>query len=96
VTQEVALARAAQQAVALARRSLVLKTRVSHDDCAARLATAVVGAGYPRRGSALRDIQYLQPEYADTEIGTRIVGIAGRARQRLKDILDTARSAQSR
>lgn len=36
-----------------------------------------------RRGSALRDIQYLQPEYADAEIGTRIVGIAKRARERL-------------
>jgi DNA-binding HxlR family transcriptional regulator len=49
-----------------------------------------------RRGSALRDIQYLQPEYADAEIGTRIVGIAGRARQRLKDTLETAGSAEGR
>ena len=49
-----------------------------------------------RRGSALRDIQYLHPEYADAEIGTRIVGIADRARQRLKDILGSAGSAEER
>jgi hypothetical protein len=49
-----------------------------------------------RRGSALRDIQYLQPEYADAEIGTRIIGIADRARRRLKDILEGAGSAEER
>jgi hypothetical protein len=49
-----------------------------------------------RRGSALRDIQYLQAEYADAEIGTRIASIAGRARQHLKETLDTAGSAESR
>lgn len=43
-----------------------------------------------RRGSALRDIQYLQPEYADAEIGTRIAGIAERARQRLRNALVNA------
>ena len=37
-----------------------------------------------RRGSALRDIQYLQPEYADAAVGSRITGIADRARERLK------------
>lgn len=40
-----------------------------------------------RRGSALRDIQYLQPEYADAALGTQIAGITDRARQRLKDAL---------
>lgn len=49
-----------------------------------------------RRGSALRDIQYLQPEYADAEIGTRIAGIADRARQRLKDMLESGRNAEGR
>lgn len=39
-----------------------------------------------RRGSALREIQYLQPEYADATLGTHIVGIADRARQRLKTL----------
>lgn len=36
-----------------------------------------------RRGSALRDIQYLQQEYAETALGDRIGGIAARARDRL-------------
>jgi len=49
-----------------------------------------------RRGSALRDIQYLQPEYADAEIGTRIAGIADRARQRLKDTLESIESVEKR
>lgn len=40
-----------------------------------------------RKGSALRDIQYLQPEYADAEIGTRIAGITERARARLHNLL---------
>jgi hypothetical protein len=39
-----------------------------------------------RRGSALRDVQYLQQEYADTALGERIGGIAARARQRLADL----------
>jgi hypothetical protein len=47
-----------------------------------------------RRGSALRDIQYLQPEYADAALGTHIVGIADRARQRLKDALVRAESGE--
>ncbi|MFE7506436.1 hypothetical protein [Promicromonospora sp. NPDC057488] len=38
-----------------------------------------------RRGSALRDIQYLQPEYADAGLGTHIAGIAERARKRLRE-----------
>ncbi|CAN3130680.1 hypothetical protein ACNUDN_22410 [Mycobacterium sp. smrl_JER01] len=50
----------------------------------ARLVTDLAAG---RRGSALRDIQYLQPEYAGAEIGTRISGIADRARQRLRDAL---------
>lgn len=41
-----------------------------------------------RRGSELRDIQYLQPEYADAEIGAQIVGIADRARTRLHSLLN--------
>jgi hypothetical protein len=41
-----------------------------------------------RRGSALRDIQYLQPEYADAEIGAHIAGIADRVRRRLHDAQD--------
>lgn len=49
-----------------------------------------------RRGSALRDIQYLQPEYADAEIGTRIIGIADRARQRLKETLERVGSVEER
>jgi len=49
-----------------------------------------------RRGSALRDIQYLQPEYADAELGTHIIGIAGRARQRLNDALRGAEGGQAR
>ncbi len=40
-----------------------------------------------RRGSELRDIQYLQPEYADAEIGTLIAGIADRTRTRLRELL---------
>jgi len=36
-----------------------------------------------RRGSALRDVQYLQEEYAETALGERIGGIAARARDRL-------------
>ena len=47
-----------------------------------------------RRGSALRDIQYLQPEYADAALGTRIVGIADRARQRLKHALASIESEE--
>lgn len=43
-----------------------------------------------RRGSALRDIQYLQPEYADAALGSHIAGIAGRARQRLESALENA------
>ncbi|WP_427006141.1 hypothetical protein [Pseudarthrobacter sp. H2] len=42
-----------------------------------------------RRGSALRDIQYLHPEYSDAEIGTVIAGITDRARERLRDALQT-------
>lgn len=49
-----------------------------------------------RRGSALRDIQYLQPEYADAEIGTRIAGIAARARRRLKETTWSTGSAEER
>lgn len=49
-----------------------------------------------RRGSVLRDIQYLQPEYADAEIGTRIVGIADRARRRLKDALGSVGTEEKR
>lgn len=45
-----------------------------------------------RRGSALRDIQYLQPEYADAALGTRIAGIADRARHRLEEALASAGS----
>lgn len=47
-----------------------------------------------RRGSALRDIQYLQPEYADAALGTRIAGIADRARQRLKNALASAEGGE--
>lgn len=49
-----------------------------------------------RRGSALRDIQYLQPEYADAELGTRIVGIAERARARLRDLLNARQQGETR
>ncbi|MEV4902974.1 hypothetical protein AB0K08_16770 [Citricoccus sp. NPDC055426] len=51
-------------------------------------ATLVADLAAGRRGSALRDIQYLQPEYADAELGTHIAGIADRARRRLKAALD--------
>lgn len=50
------------------------------------LLVADLAAG--RRGSALRDIQYLQPEYADAELGTHIASIADRARQRLRIALE--------
>lgn len=40
-----------------------------------------------RQGSALRDIQYLHPEYADAALGTYIAGIADRARHRLEKAL---------
>ncbi|WP_090957217.1 hypothetical protein [Arthrobacter sp. ov118] len=50
----------------------------------ARLVVDLAGG---RRGSALRDIQYLQVEYADAALGTHIAGIADRARSRLKDAL---------
>ncbi|RBP64262.1 hypothetical protein DFO66_107139 [Brevibacterium sanguinis] len=49
-----------------------------------------------RRGSALRDIQYLQPEYAGAELGTRIVGIADRARARLQGLLNTQKQRETR
>ncbi len=49
-----------------------------------------------RRGSALRDIQYLQPEYADAEIGSCIVGIVDRARRRLNDTLAGKETAETR
>lgn len=52
------------------------------------LLVADLAAG--RRGSALRDIQYLQPEYADAALGTHIAGIADRARQRLRAALVSA------
>lgn len=49
-----------------------------------------------RRGSVLRDIQYLQREYAEAALGERIGGIAGRARQRLSDLRnDTSTAAAS-
>lgn len=47
-----------------------------------------------RHGSALRDIQYLQPEYSDAEIGARIAGIADRARRRLKDALQSVEDGE--
>lgn len=47
-----------------------------------------------RRGSALRDIQYLHPEYADAVLGTQIAGIADRARRRLEDALARAESEE--
>lgn len=47
-----------------------------------------------KRGSALRDIQYLHPEYADAALGTRIAGIADRARRRLADALASAESEE--
>lgn len=49
--------------------------------------TLVADLAAGRRGSALRDIQYLQPEYADAALGTRIASIADRSRQRLRDVL---------
>jgi Predicted dehydrogenases and related proteins len=56
--------------------------------------TLVADLAAGRRGSALRDIQYLQPEYADAALGTHIAGIAARARQRLKDALANAEGGQ--
>ena len=47
-----------------------------------------------RRGSALRDIQYLHPEYADSALGTHIVGIADRARHRLMEALMSVGSGE--
>lgn len=49
-----------------------------------------------RRGSALRDIQYLQPEYAGAEVGTLIAGIADRTRTRLQRLLDAQGRDESR
>lgn len=51
----------------------------------ARLVTDLAAG---RKGSALKDIQYLQPEYANAELGSLIAGIATRTRKRLGDILD--------
>ncbi len=56
----------------------------------AERSTLVADLAAGRRGSALRDIQYLQPEYADAALGTYIAGIADRARQRLADALARA------
>lgn len=47
-----------------------------------------------RRGSALRDIQYLHPEYADAALGTHIAGIASRARRRLRDALTSVEKGE--
>jgi hypothetical protein len=46
----------------------------------------VVDLAAGRRGTALRDIQYLQAEYADAALGRYIAGIASRARHRLREI----------
>ena len=46
----------------------------------------VVELAEGRRGSELRDIQYLQEEYANTAHGERIGGIAARARSRLAEL----------
>lgn len=62
----------------------------------AQRAKLVADLAVGRRGSALRDIQYLQPEYADAEIGTRIVGIADRARRRLMDALGSVGTGEKR
>lgn len=42
-----------------------------------------------RRGSELRDVQYLQEEYRDTALRERIGGIAARARRRLVELRDS-------
>lgn len=52
-------------------------------------AKLVVDLAAGRRGSALRDLQYLQPEYADAAIGEHIASIATRARERLSSALET-------
>jgi hypothetical protein len=44
----------------------------------------VVDLAAGKRGSALRDIQYLQAEYADAQLGSYIAGISERARKRLQ------------
>lgn len=47
----------------------------------------VVDLAAGRRGTALRDIQYLQAEYADAALGRYIASIASRARLRLQEII---------
>ena len=44
----------------------------------------VVDLAAGKRGSALRDIQYLQAEYADAQLRSYIAGISERARKRLQ------------
>jgi hypothetical protein len=56
----------------------------------ARLVADLAGG---RCGSALRDVQYLQQEYADAALNDRIGGIAGRARRRLDDLRRAAAAA---
>jgi hypothetical protein len=48
----------------------------------------VVDLAAGRRGTALKDIQYLQAEYADAALGRYIASIASRARRRLQEITD--------
>jgi hypothetical protein len=50
----------------------------------------VVDLAAGHRGTALKDIQYLQAEYADATLGRYIASIASRARQRLQEISDRA------
>jgi len=48
-----------------------------------------------RRGNALAEVQYLQPEYADAAMGAQIAGIASRTRARLKTLLTELESSNA-
>jgi hypothetical protein len=50
----------------------------------------VVDLAAGRRGTALKDIQYLQAEYADTALGRLIASIAARTRARLEELTESS------
>jgi hypothetical protein len=54
----------------------------------------VVDLAAGRRGTALKDIQYLQAEYADTALGRLIASIATRTRARLEELTRSSLEGQ--
>lgn len=54
----------------------------------------VVDLAAGRRGTALKDIQYLQAEYADAALGRLIASIATRTRSRLEELIRSSLEGQ--